>query len=1252
MNKKVLTALGCLSLLALANEGKAQIALIKDYENKTSAAIGTKMGVNFREGGFSALYPIPGTDGKEFWTCSDRGVNVDCGSANPTGCTPTYDKMYLFPTYAPKIHRIRLQGDSVQILRTISIKRPNGSGATGIINPTGLGSTANETASTDTVQNCANFAAKTAAKDTFGIDPEGIIVDKDGNFWLSEEGGPTVWKLDQNGRVTKRYTPYANLGGAQAIDVAIDTVFKYRKNNRGLESIAITPNGKIYTLIQSPLLYPNSTAGENTRVHRLLEIDPATNAYRMFAYLNEGPIGSGSNQIRFRDWKTGDMAAINDSTFLVIEAGARGTSDVKKIFTININGATVITSGLYGGKTVEELVDSAGLAAQNIKAVKKNLFMDLLANSWPAIYDKSEGLAIINDSTIAVGNDNDYGQTSPTANGIPTATNVACHVVTYSLKGNNKLKNYGAQQANLSLGRTGISSSQAPYLVPTVQDGVFTSILTAGDMVGSYVTPGLPDGAGAFDNGDGTFTLVVNHEFGNTSGAVHAHGSTGAFNSKWVIKKSDLSVVSGEDLMKNTYLYNTGTSSYDMYNAANPSSSARFARFCSGDLPAITAFYNSKTGKGTQARFMMNGEENGTEGRAMAHIITGTEAGNSYELPYLGKCSWENIVANPFESDSTIVVGTDDATPGQVYVYVGAKKTSGTEIEKAGLTGGTLYGIAVTGMVTETSASVPAANSPFTLQSLGQVQNLTGSTINTNSNNKGITQFLRPEDAAWDPSYPNDLYFVTTNAFGKASNPSRMWRVRFTDISKPSLGGTITAVLDGTEGQEMMDNIGIDKHGHIMIVEDVGGNAHIGKIWQYDIANDQLKQVGAHDTTRFISGSSNYLTQDEEASGIFDAEEILGPGMWLTTDQAHYGLPSPLVEGGQILAFYNPDNSANAPEINVTGKGVTIVDGDNTPSTADNTDYGNVNKTVAVNKTFVVRNSGNVPLTISAINVSGAQSAEFTVTAPTVFPVNINANDSANITVRFMPMANGVRNAKVEIVNNDYNERNYDFAVTGNSVSPKIDVQGNNNAINNGDITPGSANNTDFGSVQVNSSVNKTFDIKNTGTGTLTITNVTFGGSNAADFAWVTPPTYPVVLAPNAGQTLTARFTPSVVGTRNATVNIANDDIDNTSFSFAVEGMGIDNTSINGVSLSSFAKLYPNPTGDMATVAMSLSKQERITISVVDVKGKEVLPTVEGNYSAGEQRITLNTSSLSNGVYFVQIASEKETSKIKMVVMH
>lgn len=468
---------------------------------------------------------------------------------------------------------------------------------------------------------------------------------------------------------------------------------------------------------------------------------------------------------------------------------------------------------------------------------------------------------------------------------------------------------------------TGPSTLQTPFAQPLLSGGKITSILSANDSIGGYPMAGTPDGLGAFDNGDGTFTLLMNHEFVNTVGAVRAHGSKGAFVSKWIINKSDLVVQSGMDLMQNINLWN-GTG-YDTYNAANPSSLAAFSRFCSADLAPVSAYYNSVSGNGTQERIFMNGEEV-SEGRAMAHIVTGPNAGTSYQLPFAGKMAFENQVANAYMSDKTIIGETDDAsiTTGNVYFYIGTKTNTGTEIDKAGLNNGKLYGVKVTGFPLERASSstinaLPAPGTHFDLVDLGDVTTLTGAQLDAASATAGATYFSRPEDGAWDPSNLSDFYFNTTDqidqvkdGIGTQEGRSRVWRLRFDDINNPELGGTIEAVLDGTEGQNMLDNMTIDKFGHIILLEDVGNSAHNGKIWQYDIATDSLTMIGKHDAARFgdinVAATAPF-NQHEETSGVIDVQEILGPGMYLLVDQAHSstGIPSDLVENGQLLALYN-----------------------------------------------------------------------------------------------------------------------------------------------------------------------------------------------------------------------------------------------------------------------------------------------------------------------------------------------------------
>jgi hypothetical protein len=591
-----------------------------------------------------------------------------------------------------------------------------------------------------------------------------------------------------------------------------------------------------------------------------------------------------------------------------LEAALRGTTDIKKMYKIDISAATQVTSGLYGGLTLEALVNAAGLAAKGIVPVSKVLFMDLLANSWPASLEKAEGLAIVNDSTLVINNDNDYGQLSIGENGIATPNGILSHALTYRLSGSNKISNYLASQPLLAQGQTGPSTSQTPYLNASIPGAQFTSILSAGEAVNSYKMAGIPDGLGAFDNGNNTFTLLVNHEIPAANGAIRAHGSTGAFVSKWVINKSDLSVVSGSDLIQNVKLWNG--SGYTTYNSGNPSPLAAFSRFCSADLPGISAFYNPTTNLGTQERIYLNGEESGVEGRTFGHLVTGSESGTSYELPYLGKSAWENAVASPYQSNKTIVAQTDDGTGGQVYFYIGTKTSTGTDVDKAGLTNGKLYGISVSGLPTELSAGVPTPNTSFTMVDLGQVANLTGAQLNSNSVAAGVTTFLRPEDGAWDPNHPSDFYFATTNSF---SAPSRLWKVQFSDIANPEIGGLITAVLDGTEGQKMLDNLTIDNYGHILMQEDVGNNAHIGKVWQYSIGTDALTLIGEHDTYRFLTGAPGFLTQDEESSGIIDVQSILGQGMFLLADQAHYPIAGEVYEGGQLMALFNPATYNSAP---------------------------------------------------------------------------------------------------------------------------------------------------------------------------------------------------------------------------------------------------------------------------------------------------------------------------------------------------
>ncbi|MFM9835631.1 MAG: PEP-CTERM sorting domain-containing protein [Methylophilaceae bacterium] len=472
---------------------------------------------------------------------------------------------------------------------------------------------------------------------------------------------------------------------------------------------------------------------------------------------------------------------------------------------------------------------------------------------------------------------------------------------------------------------TGPSTTTTPYLTAVATGLDYTSILTTGDSVGGYLMGGIPDGLGAYDNNDGTFTLLMNHEIGTATvagvpntplGTVRAHGAAGAYVSKWVINKTTLAVTSGQDLM--TSVKNANGSAY--------TGSLAFSRFCSADLPAATAFYNPVSGLGTQTRLFMNGEESsagspvpfGSIGsRALAHTADGSNAGTSYVLSAFGAASWENLAANAKVQDKTVVVGQSDGNAnvggtnvnGAVAVYVGTKQATGTDAEKAGLNNGTTYYVNVAGVTAERTNTAAGA-SPST------IANGTAFSLTTNA----ATAFSRPEDGAWISD--NEYVFVTTDRIdtteltgGTQVGRSRLYKMTFADISDPTLGGTIDTLLDGTEGQIMLDNLSFNSDGTLSLLEDTGNAAHNGKVWKYNLATDTLTLDAKSDVTRFgdvVGGvfqnpGTTFLTQDEETSGIIDVSSMYNDGKLhqLIVMQNHAAATgvnaTTLVEGGQLL---------------------------------------------------------------------------------------------------------------------------------------------------------------------------------------------------------------------------------------------------------------------------------------------------------------------------------------------------------------
>ncbi|WP_341224393.1 3-coathanger stack domain-containing protein [uncultured Arcticibacterium sp.] len=190
----------------------------------------------------------------------------------------------------------------------------------------------------------------------------------------------------------------------------------------------------------------------------------------------------------------------------------------------------------------------------------------------------------------------------------------------------------------------------------------------------------------------------------------------------------------------------------------------------------------------------------------------------------------------------------------------------------------------------------------------------------------------------------------------------------------------------------------------------------------------------------------------------------------------------------------------------------------------------------------------------------------------------------------------------------------------------EIDVRGNYVSIANGDMSPSVSDLTDFGVAGINfGTISNIFMIINEGTSTLTLgpNPITKSGPHAADFTILQPSE--TTIAPGDSVYFDITFDPSVFGERNATISIANDDADESPYTFAILGnsfcnapptasiTGSDNLSCAITSVTRTASVgnsYSWSNGDITEQA-TISAAGTYTVTVTAANGCSSTATTE-----------------------------------------
>ncbi|HEU0036688.1 MAG TPA: choice-of-anchor D domain-containing protein [Kofleriaceae bacterium] len=211
-----------------------------------------------------------------------------------------------------------------------------------------------------------------------------------------------------------------------------------------------------------------------------------------------------------------------------------------------------------------------------------------------------------------------------------------------------------------------------------------------------------------------------------------------------------------------------------------------------------------------------------------------------------------------------------------------------------------------------------------------------------------------------------------------------------------------------------------------------------------------------------------------------------------------------------------------------------------TPSTLD---LGASNVTVpSAPKSVVVSNTGEAALTITSIAIGGANAADFATTV--ALPIVVPPGGSTSVPFVFTPSAVGARTATATLVSDDVLAPTTDVALLGDGDSPVIAV---------------SPTSVAFGDVRVGQSANQQVVVRNTGTGTLSISTVQLSGPDAGQMTLQAVP-LPIVLAPGGSRALSVTYTPSVLGSATASLDVLSDDPVNGTIAVPLAGAGVSAT--------------------------------------------------------------------------------------------
>ena len=337
------------------------------------------------------------------WAIGDRGPNIKVKQAialyglNHLSSLAAIAgaKIMPRPDIGPTLAELRIEEDAVVLVRFLRLSNKDGRAVSGLANP-GSDSLLSEPV--------FDISGRPIPPDPDGLDTEGVVALSDQGFWVGDEFGPSLVRVDAAGCVVRRIQPQTseNPDGLPAIAAK-------RQLNRGFEALTISDRERwLFLAFQSPLAHPDEAAHKQARHVRIWRLDATTGAVvAQYAYPLDDPTSferdCASGPFDRSDIKVSELLWIAPDMLLVLERGSATT----KIYRCVLDPQRVLAPEHLSLEFRPTLEEASGAGSPSFPALEKTLLFT--SDAFPELTADIEGLALLSATDLLLVSDNDFG---------------------------------------------------------------------------------------------------------------------------------------------------------------------------------------------------------------------------------------------------------------------------------------------------------------------------------------------------------------------------------------------------------------------------------------------------------------------------------------------------------------------------------------------------------------------------------------------------------------------------------------------------------------------------------------------------------------------------------------------------------------------------------------------------------------------------------------------------------------------------